>query len=84
MQWKLIKSYANFKGIKIIGDIPIYVAFDSSDVYYNKHLFDLKDGRMTAVAGCPPDDSSNVPQKWGNPLYNWEEHKKTNYEWCFS
>ena len=81
MQWKLIKAYANFKGIKIIGDIPIYVAFDSSDVYYNKHLFDLKDGRMAAVAGCPPDDSSPVPQKWGNPLYNWEEHKKTNYEW---
>ena len=80
-QWKLLKSYANYKGVKIIGDIPIYVAFDSSDVYYNQSLFDLKDGQMTSVAGCPPDFSSTEPQKWGNPLYNWEEHRKTNYDW---
>ena len=81
-QWLAIKSYANYKGIKIIGDIPIYVSLDSSDVYYNPELFDLEYGLTpTSVAGCPPDFSSEEGQVWGNPLYDWEYHKQTGYKW---
>lgn len=80
-QWKIVKSYANYKGIKIIGDLPIYVSMDSADVYYNKHLFELENGELSAVAGCPPDDFSADGQCWGNPLYNWDEHRRTGYDW---
>lgn len=80
-QWQTIKDYANYKGIKIIGDLPIYVSMDSSDVYYNKELFDLENGKLTSIAGCPPDDFSADGQVWGNPLYDWEKHKETGYEW---
>jgi 4-alpha-glucanotransferase len=82
LQWKKIKDYANKKGVKIIGDIPIYVAFDSADCWANKDLF-LFDEENTpiAVAGCPPDAFSKTGQLWGNPVYDWEYHKKTNYEW---
>ncbi len=81
-QWKKLKAYANGQGIRIIGDIPIYVAFDSSDAWANPELFQF-DGecRPTAVAGCPPDAFSATGQLWGNPLYDWEYHKKTGYEW---
>ncbi len=81
-QWKALKTYANNKGIEIIGDIPIYVAFDSADTWANPELFQLdEDCVPTAVAGCPPDAFSETGQLWGNPLYNWEYHAKTDYEW---
>ena len=81
-QWSKLKAYANEKGISIIGDIPIYVALDSSDTWSNPELFQLdQDLKPVAVAGCPPDSFSEDGQLWGNPLYNWEYHKKTDYEW---
>lgn len=81
-QWKKLKAYANKKKISIIGDIPIYVAFDSADTWANPELFQLdKKGIPTRVAGCPPDAFSKTGQLWGNPLYRWSYHKKTNYEW---
>lgn len=80
-QWMIIKAYANYKGIEIIGDLPIYVAMDSVDVYYNKEIFELEDGKLSRVAGCPPDDSSIDGQKWGNPLYDWDKNKETGYDW---
>ena len=81
-QWIDIKDYANKKGVKIIGDIPIYVAPDSSDVWSNQNQFLLdKKGFPRAVAGVPPDYFSSDGQLWGNPLYNWKEMKKDNYLW---
>ncbi len=81
-QWKKLKAYANERGIKIIGDIPIYVAFDSSDAWANPKLFQFdEDCSPVAVAGCPPDAFSADGQLWGNPLYRWEYHKKTGYAW---
>ena len=81
-QWFALKSYANEKGIFIIGDIPIFTAFDSADVWANKELFYLDDkGYPTLVAGVPPDYFSETGQLWGNPLYDWEKHKSTNYQW---
>lgn len=82
VQWKKLKAYANSQGIQIIGDIPIYVAFDSSDAWANPELFQFdEDCNPTAVAGCPPDAFSATGQLWGNPLYAWEYHKKTGYDW---
>lgn len=81
-QWKKLKKYANKKGIQIIGDIPIYVAFDSADSWSHPELFQFDENRMpTGVAGCPPDAFSATGQLWGNPLYNWEAHKDSGYEW---
>lgn len=81
-QWNKLKKYANSKNIRIIGDIPIYVAMDSADVWSNPRLFQLdKNNSPIAVAGCPPDGFSKDGQLWGNPLYNWDVHKKTEYEW---
>ena len=81
-QWFALKEYANSRGIKIIGDIPIYVAFDSSDTWAAPELFQLdEDLRPVAVAGCPPDSFSATGQLWGNPLYDWDYHKKTGYDW---
>ena len=81
-QWNKLKSYANKNGIKIIGDIPIYVAFDSADTWANPELFKFdKNGFPTGVAGCPPDGFSATGQLWGNPLYDWKYHKKTGYAW---
>lgn len=81
-QWFALKEYANAKKIEIIGDIPIYVAFDSADTWANPELFQL-DETLTpvAVAGCPPDAFSATGQLWGNPLYRWDHHKKTGYAW---
>ncbi len=81
-QWFALKAYANGMGIEIIGDIPIYVAFDSADTWANPELFQL-DKTLTpvAVAGCPPDSFSATGQLWGNPLYRWDYHKKTGYAW---
>lgn len=81
-QWYALKKYANDKGISIIGDIPIFVSPDSADLWANQSLFKLDSkGFPTAVAGVPPDYFSATGQLWGNPLYNWIEHKKTDYAW---
>ncbi len=81
-EWKALKKYANEKGIEIIGDIPIYVAFDSADAWANPELFWFdEDCNPVAVAGCPPDAFSATGQLWGNPLYDWEYQKKTGYAW---
>lgn len=81
-QWEKLKGYANAKGIQIVGDLPIYVAFDSSDAWANPKLFQFdEDCRPIAVAGCPPDAFSATGQLWGNPLYDWKYHKKTGYDW---
>ncbi len=81
-QWNELKSYVNSLGIKIIGDIPIYVAEDSADMWANPNMFKIgKDGNPTVVAGCPPDAFSATGQLWGNPIYDWEYLHKTGYEW---
>lgn len=81
-QWSALKNYANSRGIRIIGDIPIYVALDSADVWAGRELFQLgEDGTPKAVAGCPPDSFSATGQLWGNPLYDWEYHRATEYGW---
>lgn len=81
-QWSRLKAYANGKGIQIIGDIPIYVAFDSADTWANPELFQFdEDGSPAAVAGCPPDGFSATGQLWGNPLYDWKYHQETDYAW---
>lgn len=81
-QWKQLKTYANENGIRIIGDIPIYVAADSADTWANPQLFQLtEDGVPKAVAGCPPDCFSKTGQLWGNPVYDWDYHKKTGFAW---
>lgn len=81
-QWKALKFYANQKGIEIVGDIPIYVAFDSSDAWANPELFDLNNENLpNRVAGCPPDCFSATGQLWGNPLYEWSYHEKTGFDW---
>jgi len=81
-QWGALKAYANKAGIKIIGDIPIFTARDSADVWAAPELYMMdKDGQPTAVAGVPPDYFSETGQLWGNPLYDWDEHKKTDYVW---
>ena len=81
-QYTKVKEYANSKGIKIMGDLPIYVAFDSVEVYKYPALFELDEKHdPKRVAGCPPDCFSVDGQLWGNPLYDWEYHKKTDYKW---
>ena len=73
-QYFALKAYANKNGIKIYGDMPIYVSMDSSDIWANPELFMLdEDRRPTKVAGCPPDDFSPTGQLWGNPLYDWDK-----------
>lgn len=84
-QFEDLKRYANENGVKIMGDIPIFVAYDSADCWANKHLFKLDDNHMpTAVAGVPPDYFSEDGQLWGNPLYNWKAHKEQDYAWWAS
>ena len=81
-QWKKLHSYANEKGVEIIGDIPFYTAVDSADSWANPKMFLLDEENMpTKVAGCPPDAFSADGQLWGNPIYDWKYLKKTNYEW---
>ncbi|MBL8061653.1 MAG: 4-alpha-glucanotransferase [Anaerolineales bacterium] len=84
-QWSRLRAYAKSKDIQIIGDIPIFVAYDSADVWANPDLFYLDEaGNPTVVAGVPPDLFSTTGQLWGNPLYNWEVHKKDGYTWWLS
>lgn len=81
-QWTALKRYANDRGICIVGDIPIYVAFDSADTWADPELFQLdRENVPTAVAGCPPDAFSATGQLWGNPLYRWEYHEETQFAW---
>ncbi len=81
-QWKKLKAYANENGVRIIGDIPIYVALDSAPVWVYPDLFELQhDLTPRRVAGCPPDVFSPTGQLWGNPLYDWRRHKETGYNW---
>ena len=84
-QWNDLKAYANRNGVRIIGDIPIYVAMDSADVWAHPELFQLDERNVPiAVAGCPPDGFAATGQLWGNPLYRWEHHRNTGYEWWIS
>ena len=91
-QWLAVKAYANEKGIKIIGDIPIYAAFDSADAWAHPELFQIdEEGHPLAVAGVPPDGFSATGQVWGNPLYDWDYHRLHGFSWwkrrmqkCFS
>ena len=81
-QWNALKAYANGKGVRLVGDIPIYVSPDSSDLWTHPELFQT-DGEMhlTQVAGCPPDSFAADGQLWGNPLYDWPAHKATDFDW---
>jgi len=84
-QWTALKRYANDRGICIVGDIPIYVAFDSADTWADPELFQLdRENVPTAVAGCPPDAFSATGQLWGNPLYRLEYHEETQFAWWMS
>ena len=81
-QWQKLKKYANDRDIEIVGDIPIYVSMDSSDVWAHPEMFQLdQDNRQTQVAGVPPDGFTPDGQLWGNPLYRWEYHEKTGFQW---
>jgi 4-alpha-glucanotransferase len=81
-EWKALKKYCNERGIKIIGDIPIFIAHDSADVWANPELFDLDaQGNPRTVAGVPPDYFSKTGQRWGNPLYRWDVIERTGYRW---
>ena len=81
-QWVPLKRYANSKGVELVGDIPIYVNFDSADVWTNPSVFKLDaEKRQRVVAGVPPDYFSKTGQLWGNPVYDWDYLKKTGFEW---
>ncbi len=81
-QWRRFKQYANSRGLQIIGDIPIYVNYDSVEVWCHPKFFKLDDaGRMKFVSGCPPDYFSKTGQRWGNPVYDWAALKKDKYRW---
>lgn len=84
-QWLDLKKYANDRNIQIIGDIPIFAAFDSADVWANQALFHLDEtGAPTVIAGVPPDYFSETGQRWGNPLYRWDKMAANNYSWWLS
>ncbi len=80
-QWGKLKDYAARKGISIIGDLPIYVSYNSSDVYFNRDLFDLDNNKMLHIAGVPPDYFNELGQVWDNPLYRWDRHEETAFSW---
>ena len=82
-QWEEIKLYANDRGVKILGDMPIYVSMDSADVWSNRQLFEIDENDFSKkrVAGVPPDYFSENGQLWGNPLYNWGEMEKDGFKW---
>lgn len=82
MQWRSLKAHANFGGVGLIGDIPIFASHDSADIWARRELFDLgSDGQPLKVAGVPPDYFSEDGQRWGNPLYRWDLHKAAHYDW---
>jgi 4-alpha-glucanotransferase len=81
-QWKNLKRYANDRGIKIIGDMPIFIAYQSAEVWSRQDLFELGEDRQpTVVAGVPPDYFSATGQRWGNPIYRWKAHEQENFAW---
>ena len=81
-QWQQLRDYAHAQGVLLFGDMPIYIALDSSDAWANRKLIKIdEDGNPESVAGVPPDYFSEDGQLWGNPLYDWEHHKATNYRW---
>jgi len=81
-QWERLRAACAENGVRIIGDIPIFVAHDSADVWASRELFSIgADGHPTVVAGVPPDYFSETGQLWGNPLYRWGVHRRTGYEW---
>jgi 4-alpha-glucanotransferase len=81
-QWMELRKYANSKGVKIIGDMPIFIAYDSADLWQHKDLFSVdKTGKLESVAGVPPDYFSETGQLWGNPLFKWKEMEKDDFEW---
>ena len=85
IQWKKLKAYANANNVQILGDIPIYVSADSADAWAGRELFETDaEGRPRRVAGCPPDYFAEDGQLWGNPLYDWEYHRRTGYAWWIS
>jgi 4-alpha-glucanotransferase len=81
-QWQELHTYARTAGIRVVGDIPIYVALDSADVWTNREYFHLSsEGQPLKIAGVPPDYFSATGQRWGNPIYRWDRLKETNYRW---
>jgi 4-alpha-glucanotransferase len=81
-QWAALRTYANARGVRIVGDAPIFIAYLSAEVWAHPELFELDaDGRPTVVAGVPPDFFSATGQRWGNPLYRWSEHARDGYAW---
>ena len=81
-QWMKLRAYANGRGVQLIGDTPIFIAYLSAEAWANQHLFELDStGKPTVVAGVPPDFFSATGQRWGNPLYRWSEHAKDGYAW---
>lgn len=81
-QWRALRARAHERGVKVIGDMPIYVSADSADVWANPKLFQLgPDGRPRLVAGCPPDSFAPEGQVWGNPVYNWDACRRDGYSW---
>jgi 4-alpha-glucanotransferase len=81
-QWRAVHNYCRERSIRIVGDVAIFVNFDSADVWSQPHLFHLKDGlEPTVVSGVPPDAFSKTGQRWGNPLYDWEANKREGYQW---
>ncbi len=84
-QWDQLAAYAKAQGVKLIGDVPIYVPMDSADVWMHPELFQLDEARCpTGVAGCPPDGFTADGQLWGNPLYDWPRHEQTGFAWWIS
>lgn len=81
-QWMSLKAYANMKGISIMGDLPIYVNFDSADVWFEPEIFQMSaEGKMDVVSGVPPDYFSKTGQRWGNPVYDWDKLIETDFDW---
>ena len=81
-QWEKLRAYANSRNVRIVGDIPIYAAFDSSDSWAHPDMFRLdEDRRPVCVAGCPPDAFAAEGQLWGNPIYDWQYHEQTGFSW---
>jgi 4-alpha-glucanotransferase len=84
-QWQQLRRYCAERSVRLLGDLPMYVAYEGSDVWANPSLFFLDaEGRRTVVAGVPPDYFSQTGQRWGNPLYRWEQHAETNFSWFVS
>ena len=81
-QWRRLRGYAHARGVELIGDAPIYLAYHSAEVWARRELFELdEDGRQAVVAGVPPDYFSASGQRWGNPLYRWQAHRQQNFSW---